>query len=131
MGYSTNFSGVLLFKRPITMHELACLKNILGEDCRDHPEWRAKAPNLYKDNLTFIDLQIVENEECMPIGLEWDGSEKTYDLVEKVNLVIALVRESAPPYLIAFGLTGILDAKDDYNNKWKLFINKDGWAERE
>ena len=67
MGYNTKFEGVLKFTRELKSSELAKLIPILGEDCRDHPEWGAGA-------LYYVDLKIADNFS----GLEWDGSEGTY-----------------------------------------------------
>jgi len=39
MGYHTNFSGKLLFTRPLTSEQKFYLNTILGEWCLNHPEW--------------------------------------------------------------------------------------------
>jgi hypothetical protein len=49
MGYSTSFSGELLFTKELKASELAELNKFLGEDCRDHPEWGISG-------LTYIDF---------------------------------------------------------------------------
>lgn len=54
MGYSTDFKGELKFTRELTGSELATLKGILGEDCRNHPDWDAK-------NLYHMDLEMLED----------------------------------------------------------------------
>ncbi len=108
MGYSTDFSGKLLFTKELKASELAELNNFLGKDCREHPEWG-------NANLSYIDLQLTKDF----FGLEWDGSEKTYDLVEKTNLVIENMRIKYPD----FGLTGKLLAQgEDIGDAWILAI---------
>lgn len=106
MGYSTDFSGKLSIYPELTSSQIVSLKKILGEDCRDHPEWDA-------GDLTYIDLQFTDEMDA----LEWDGSEKTYELVEKVNLVIKLMRQTVPN----FTLSGELFAEgESHDDKWFL-----------
>ena len=113
MGYSTDFDGELKFTTELTTKQLAKLSTFLGEDCRDHPEWGAK-------HLTYIDLEITKDF----MGLKWDGSEKTYDLTEKVNLIIDEMRKEYPE----FGLEGSLHAQgEDITDRWSLVID-DGRA---
>ena len=69
MGYTTKFIGELKFTREMTAPQLAELISILGEDCREHPEWNAT-------DLYHIDLEL--NGQCD--GLRWNGMEKTYFL---------------------------------------------------
>lgn len=128
MGYSTSFTGELKFSRPLTGPELAYLKNhVLGQDVRDNilawSDMRYRIPDVVDfDCLTWIDLELTDNFD----GLRWDGSEKTYQLVEKVNLVIAIMT-------VEFGdfrLTGKLLAQgEDIEDRWEL-IMKDQWAYR-
>src|SRR5258708_4315685 len=98
MGYSTEFRGELKFTRELTGSELARLKGMLGQDCRQHPEWYAKG--LYR-----VDLELLEDFS----GLRWDGTEKTYDLDRLVNVVIREMRKAVPD----FGLTGKLVAQGE------------------
>ena len=108
MGYSTKFKGVLKFTKELTIPQLTKLKSFLGEDCRDHPEW-------HREDLTYIDLKISKDYD----GLEWDGSEKTYDLVEKTNLIITEMKKDYPD----FGLDGSLLAQgEDNGDIWKISI---------
>jgi hypothetical protein len=108
MGYNTDFSGKLYFKHPLTQGEEAKLQTFMGEDCREHPEWG-------RTDLTWIDLKISDEFD----GLEWDGSEKTYDLEEKINLILAQMKETFPD----FGLTGNLLAQgEDLHDRWILKI---------
>lgn len=121
MWYSTDFSGTLTFNENTTLPMVAMVKQFLGEDCRDHPEWSeyTDADGWY---LTFIDLEI--NSEMT--WLQWDWSEKTYDLVEKVNLILSEVRKVYPD----FWLSGELLAQgEEFDDRWRLVI-EDGIAVR-
>lgn len=116
MGYSTEFKGELKFKTEMTATQLSKVKAFLGEDCRNHPEWG-------RSDLTYIDLQLTDDFS----GLQWDGSEKTYDIVDKVNLVIQQMQLLYPE----FGLEGQLLAQgEDMNDRWMLQM-KDGLAVNE
>jgi hypothetical protein len=115
MGYTTTFKGVLKFKKELTTSALGKLSTFLGEDCRDHPEWGAT-------HLTYIDLQLTKDFQ----GLEWDGSEKTYELEEKVNLLIEQMQKDFPD----FALEGELSAQgEEPQDRWTLSI-QDGEAVR-
>lgn len=108
MGYSTSFSGELLFTTEPKASELAELNKFLGEDCRQHPEWG-------NTSLSYIDLKLSKDFS----GLEWDGSEKTYDLVDKVNLLIENMQKKYPH----FGLSGELLAQgEEIGDIWRLVI---------
>jgi NAD-dependent DNA ligase len=108
MGYTTEFSGELLFTEELKASELAELNKFLGEDCREHPEWE-------NTSLTYIDLELTKNFD----GLTWNGSEKTYDLTEKVNLVIERMQKVYP----GFGLTGELLAQgEEVGDVWRLVM---------
>lgn len=117
MGYSTEFTGELKFTKEITIPQLAALNAMMGEDCRDHPEW--SAPDLY-----YIDLEITDDFS----GIKWSGAEKTYDLEKLVNVVIRVMRGTWPD----FGLTGQLLAQgENVEDRWSLTIGEDGWACRQ
>ena len=70
--------------------------------------------------LSYIDLQLTDDFS----GLEWDGSEKTYDLVEKVNLIIENMRLKYPD----FGLTGELLAQGEDNGDVWILAMENGKA---
>lgn len=117
MGYSTEFAGELRFTTELTTSQLVKLKSFLGEDCRNHPEWN-------RSDLTYIDLELTSNFS----GLRWDGSEKTYDLTEKVNLIIEEMQKDYPE----FGLEGsILAQGDDSGDRWSLIIENGKAVSRE
>lgn len=116
MGYTTEFKGELKFTTELTASQLAYLKTMLGEDCRDHPEWQA--PGLY-----CIDLEL--NDEFS--GIRWDGTEKTYDMDQLVNVVAREMRKKYP----TFSLTGKLFAQgEDAEDQWWLVIDADGLAKK-
>jgi hypothetical protein len=116
MGYNTDFEGTLEFTATPTPGMLAKLQTILGEDCREHPEWGAP-------ELTWINLEI--NEEGT--GLEWNGQETTYEMDGLVNVVIREMRKTYPD----FGLTGTLRAQgEDIGDLWEVVIGEDGFAHR-
>lgn len=116
MGYSTNFTGELKFTADATAPQLAALKAMMGEDCRDHPEW--KAPGLY-----YVDLELTDDFT----GIKWNGAEKTYGLEDIVNLVLRVMREKWP----AFGLVGALCAQgEDVEDRWALTMGEDGLAHK-
>lgn len=116
MGYSTNFKGELRFKAEPTASQLAAIKAMCGEDCREHPEW--DAPDLY-----YIDLELTDDF----MGLRWDGAEKTHELEKLVNVVIKNIRLQWPD----FGLTGQLAAQgEDAEDRWALVIGEHGLAEK-
>lgn len=117
MGYSTQFEGELKFTTDLKASELAELSKFLGADCREHPEWGAS-------ELSYIDLELTDDFS----GLKWDGSEKTYELVEKINLVIENMQKKYPD----FGLTGELLAQgEEVGDIWKLSMENNIAHQRE
>lgn len=117
MGYSTQFEGILAFAAEPTAAQLGRLNEIFGEDCRDHPEW--SAPGLY-----YIDLELTKDFS----GIKWNGAEKTYGMVEFVNLVTRLMREQWPE----FRLTGALLAQgEEVGDIWRLVIDDAGIASKQ
>lgn len=117
MGYSTDFKGVLKFKKELTSTQLGKLNSFLGEDCREHPEWNRK-------DLSYIDLELTDDFS----GIQWDGSEKTYDLVEKVQLVIDQMKKEYPD----FELEGeILAQGEDIEDRWFLVVENNVASRRD
>ena len=116
MGYSTEFRGQLKFRDELTARQLAKIKSMCGEDCRDHQEWEA-------GDLTYIDLQLTDDFS----GLEWSGAEKTYYMEKLVNVIITQMRKTWPE----FALTGELQAQgEDAEDRWKVIIGDDGMAKK-
>lgn len=114
MGYNTIFKGEFKFVQELTASQLAKIKSFLGEDCRNHPEWNA--PGLY-----YIDLVLLDDFS----GLRWDDeTEKTYDMVDLLNLIIDQMRKDIPE----FGLRGkFLAQGEDIDDRYEIII-KDGRA---
>lgn len=116
MGYSTDFLGTLTFTKELTAGQLATIKAMCGEDCRDHPEWEA-------EDLYYMDIELTDDFT----GLKWNGAEKTYGLEEIVNVVIKEMRKVWPD----FGLSGSLSAQgEDVEDRWSLTIGDDGMAHK-
>jgi hypothetical protein len=116
MGYHTEFRGSLRFNTKLTETQLSAIKQILREDCRDHPEWGAM-------DLTYIDLALLSDNS----GIQWDGSEKTYQMPELVNVVITQMRREFP----GFGLSGVMTAQGSaVGDLWELYISDDGFARK-
>ena len=106
MGYSTDFNGKLLFNKELTVKQLRKIESFMGEDCRDHPEWNA-------GDLTWIDLELSYYDD----GVQWNGGEKTYDMIEKINLIVDIMRQDDPE----FGFVGELDASGEMSDDlWKI-----------
>lgn len=110
MGYTTEFKGVLKFKTEPTVSVLREIKKFFGQDMRELD------PHYAKDNsINYIDLELADDLS----GVQWDGSEKCYGMVESVNWVIwkMLVVDAD------FGLTGEMKASgEDSDDRWILRI---------
>jgi hypothetical protein len=117
VGYSTEFKGVLKFTADLPASQLGRLNEFLGKDCRDYPEWGCP-------HLTYIDLEITDDFS----GLQWDGGEKSYDMVDKINMILLRMREEYPE----FGLIGKLQAQgEDFDDRWVLTFDDNGKAIRQ
>ena len=112
MGYSTNFEWKLKFKKDLTVEALALLNTMMWEDARDHPEWE------WRENLTWMDLRITDDFTW----IEWNGSEKTYDLERKVALVIRLMREKYPDFWLEWDFLAKWEDREDV---WRLIVTND------
>lgn len=112
MGYNTQFSGTLLFPPEMTIREVLRVQRFLGEDCREHPEWG-------DTELTWIDLSLTGDAS----GLEWNGGEKSYNMEEKIELIINNMRKDFPD----FYLNGILAAQgEEIDDRYKIIVNANG-----
>jgi hypothetical protein len=119
MGYNTNFTGELKFTTELSAAALLKLQSFFDEDCRDHPEWGAEAAGL-----TYIDLELTKDGK----GIQWNGAEKTYELVEKINLIIGLMKKEFPE----FGLSGSMTAQgEDVEDRWHIVFRegREGYCE--
>ena len=112
MGYSTDFTGELKFKRELISSELAKINKFinrndvwaLGYNGMDY-EWR------------YMDLKLTDDFS----GIKWDGAEKTYGMLAAINF---LIDKSG----IDLQLEGELLAQgDDHDDRWKL-VMKDNRA---
>ena len=113
MGYNTSFTGTLKFRIELKASDLAYLQKFLGEDARDHEDW--PKTEWYSKLPSFIDLELTPEFD----GLQWNGAEKTYQMVEQVNYIISL----------GFPLEGELLAQgEEVGDVWKLVIGEDGIA---
>lgn len=122
MGYCTDFQGALKFSRKMVGKELFIIKQYLGEDLRDHPEW-GDFKDSYGYGMTHMDFDLSSDFN----GIEWNGSEKTYYLTEKVNILIKLVQKDIPD----FSLEGQLIAQgEEWDDRWILKM-KDNVAFKE
>lgn len=90
MGYSTDYTGVLLFNQIITGPMLARLGKILGEDMREHPEVKVVG------DFCHLDLEVV----CDYSGLKWNGAEKSYAMDDQIKTVINHMQEEYPDFMV-------------------------------
>lgn len=119
MGYNTDYIGTLQFIEELKASQIVKLQDILGEDCRDHPEWKDQ------HNLTYIDLKLTDDFT----GIEWNGSEKSYDIPLKLKLIIRLIRETWPEFK---GFEGKMLAQgEDIEDKWELIAEGDSIITKE
>ena len=99
MGYTTQFTGVLQFGANVTVQQLGQLNQLFRDE----------------------DLQLELADDFS--GIQWDGSEKLYDMPDKVNRIIDA---------LGIALTGQLEAQgEERNDRWLLKIGKDGRAFKE
>jgi hypothetical protein len=120
MGYNTDFEGRLDFTCHITSDMLKYLKEMLDIDLRSNPlflddKYKVEEKHL---GLTWVDLSVTEDEK----GIEWNESEKTYDLDKKIDNLILCMKKIYP----SFGLTGILRAQGEKSDDmWSIIVNED------
>lgn len=126
MGYNTEFKGEILFNQELTNKQLAEVKKFLGEDCRDHPEWKATkyvckgVLDTYDMELTYVDLEF--NDDFT--GLRWNGAEKTYFMENLLEMLITNMREVIPD----FGFTGVMNAQgEELEDRYTITFDKTGW----
>jgi hypothetical protein len=109
MGYSTEFNGELKFTNELTAPQLEKVKSFCGEYCGDHHEWA------FSDGLTWMDIELTDDFS----GVRWNGSEETYDLVKKINMLTYNMKKEYPD----FGLVGKLFAQgEEFDDRWMLAI---------
>lgn len=109
MWYSTNFEWKLSFVGEVTAKQLQKLNTYLWEDMRKHSDW------VNNFNGTYIDYCLLEDFS----GIEWNGSEKSYDMVDKLNFVLDEMRKEYPE----FSLEWQLNAQwEDIDDRWILIM---------
>lgn len=114
MGYTTEFKGRLKFTCEMSSDMYALLDSILNET---HLYFLVEGP------LHNIDYKVTKEYD----GIEWNGMEKSYDMVEKANLILDLMQREYQQ----FGFQGSLDAAgEDRFDVWVLSIGQDGRAVR-
>jgi hypothetical protein len=119
MGYSTDIEGKLFFTHELSVPQIKRLNEYFGEDGRDKPEW-----DFTKGKIAYIQWELTKDMD----GIEWDGNEKFYEIVNSVNFIIHNMRKEWPE----FGLKGeLLCQGEDLTDRWHLKIGADGFAYRE
>ena len=109
MGYTTEFSGCLLFNETTTSEAKKYFSLFFDENWRDHPEWNAQ-------HLSYFDYEF-NNDET---GIQWTGAEKSYDMVEKLQLMIDLTRKQFPDFGLCDG--ELLAVGEDRRDVWYLRV---------
>lgn len=118
MGYSTDFKGVLRFTKEPDRKVLAALANeILGEWIHSWP-WSEFPKGAY-----HVDLELTDEFD----GIQWNGMEKTYGMLEVVQWLCGIVLPAFDPELSLEGT--FVCQGEDIEDRWILSV-KDGKAER-
>lgn len=121
MGYSTVFTGTLKFTRQISVAEYVKIKDWLEDNNRDTPTGKSLSdrigyarPEKFTDG--YVDLKV--NKDVS--GIEWNGSEKTYGMVDTLNVLLwGLGTQFEPP----IGLEGRLLADgESQGDVWAIDI---------
>lgn len=109
MGYTTTFNGSLKFTKELSAKELAYLSQFIN-GTTIQPEW------INPQNIRgYMQFELTKDFD----GIKWDGSEKFYDSVECVNIIIDNMKAQFPD----FGLEGYLECQgEDYADIWMLAI---------
>lgn len=117
MGYTTKFDGVLSFNRELTDAEILKLQSFNQENPDDHPNWVRTDGDRY----SYIQWEV---SPCFG-GIQWDGSEKFYNSVEALNMVIKTMWLASPD----LRLSGtILAQGEEAGDVWQIHIGEDGLA---
>lgn len=125
MGYTTEFKGVLNFTKNLTGPELAYLNTFLSKDRRDigYKDDTIYQGGKYGTYWYHIDYQLSDDFS----GIEWNGTEKAYDMEHIANWLIDKMKEKFPD----FELTGEMSAQGEETlDRWSLVI-KNGRAVKE
>ena len=109
MWYSTNFEWKLTFVGDVTVKQLQKLNTYLWEDCRSHKDWSACG------KYSYINYSLLEDFSW----IVWDGSEKSYDMVETLNFVLEEMRKEYPQFSLEWQLNAQWENIDD---RWILVM---------
>lgn len=118
MGYNTYFKGRLIFDF-VSDEELQYIESFMGEDVRNHPEW---IKNPKHKNLTHIDWQITEDKK----GIEWNESEKSYDMDLTLELILDNMNLKFPNFSKKIVAGEILAQGEDQFDRYKILVNWKG-----
>lgn len=112
MGYSTDFTGTLTVQSGFSDAEIASLNTFFYTDMRDLPDNAYPGPDGAHYPGYHCDLEASDK------GLEWNGSEKTYDLAEWVEWVLTHRTE-----LVGKTVNGTLQAEGERPpDRWELVV---------
>jgi len=115
MGYNTDFSGCLTFKKMLNAAQIARLDKVLGEDVRDFDEDVARFWDAADFDGYHIDLEFTSDYD----GIRWNGTEKTYGMRGAVQGIINYMTHLYPD----FELEGTLHAQGERaKDSWKLVM---------
>jgi hypothetical protein len=118
MGYTTRFKGNILFNETTTEEAKSFISSFFGEDGRDHPEWG-------NERLTYFDYVFNKDKS----GICWSGDEKSYDMVEKLQLMIDLTKQKFPEFGFKDGY--LLATGESSGDVWFLVVENDVVSEKE
>lgn len=110
MGYTTEFSGELFFNDKTTDEAKEFFSRFFDEDGRDHPEWGA-------EDLCYFDYEFCDEDLT---GICWNGAEKSYDMIEKLQLMINLTKEKFPEFGFIDG--ELMAVGENRGDVWKLVV---------
>ena len=96
MGYTTHFTGTIKVSPELNLKDTARLQALMWEDIRDHKDWQECIAefNSEPEDMTYMDLEY----SSQPQLLEWDQSEKTYHMAEKLQFIIQWMRRTVPTF---------------------------------
>ena len=100
MGYTTTFNSELIFVSERTTDELRALQKLIKEGRVEDDD---------------IDLEITKEFT----GIEWNGSEKCYNMEPSIQYIIDRMKETYPN----FSLSGTLYAQgEDFKDRYELKV---------
>jgi hypothetical protein len=120
MGYNTDVTGNLKIGKDLSTECYIKLKTFMGADIREHPEWKArKKPHSWDPKngsvMTHICFEITDDN----LHIQWDGSEKFYDIPEKIKLIIVNMTKDFPNFILDGELICQGEKRDD---RYKIYV---------